>query len=364
MQKTLTEPSNQAGVTIASHTTARPSTQPTEAESNSTLIEFPGARSIPEWRKRLSQRVREVQEQKAREAAEEEAVLRAAETVSCSLPSGQLELVPDVAQAPLNPIVSKALERVDRARRAEHLSTGVRATAAAPALAPIEEETPAPLAAPIESKPKLTIVAPTVEPEPVDVAPEPVELAADEELAITPIVATEEVADKPKRVKVISASVEDAALSYLETCLSVPAHSADTRKDMPGLTRRAFVGLIDLLLIALMVSPAVAALQAAAADWSNPRIVGLMVGITAATMFAYLTVSIALTGRTLAMRLLRVRTIDERTGLIPTGGQSIKRALGYIFSLAVFGLGLAFAFIDRDNRPLHDRFSKTIVIRN
>jgi uncharacterized RDD family membrane protein YckC len=357
MQKTLTEPSNQAGVTIASHTTARPSTQPTEAESNSTLIEFPGARSIPEWRKRLSKRVREVQELKAREAAEVEAELRAAETVLCTLPSGQLELVPDVAQAPLNPIVSKALERVDRARQAEHLSTGVRATAAAPALAPIQEETPAPLAAPLESKPRLTIVASTV-------GPEPVELAANDELAITPIVATEELAEKPKRVKVISASVEDAALSYLETCLSVPAHSADTRKDMPGLTRRAFVGLIDLLLIALMVSPAVAALQAAAVDWSNPLIVGLMVGITAATMFAYLTISIALTGRTLAMRLLRVRTIDERTGLIPTGGQSIKRAVGYIFSLAPFGLGLAFAFIDRDNRPLHDRFSQTIVIRN
>ena len=170
MQKTLTEPSNQAGVTIAGHMTARPSTEPSEAESNSTLIEFPGARSIPEWRKRLSQRVREVQELKAREAAEAEAVLRAAETVSCSLPSGQLELVPDVAQAPLNPIVSKALERVDRARRDEHLSTGIRATAAAPALAPIEEETPAPLAAPIESKPKLTIVASPVEPEPVELA--------------------------------------------------------------------------------------------------------------------------------------------------------------------------------------------------
>jgi uncharacterized RDD family membrane protein YckC len=153
-------------------------------------------------------------------------------------------------------------------------------------------------------------------------------------------------------------------LSYLETCLSVPAHSADTRKDMPGLTRRAFVGLVDLVLIALMVAPAVAALQAVAVDWSNPRIVGLMVGITVATMFAYLTVSIALTGRTLGMRLLRVRTIDERTGLIPTGGQSIQRALGYIFSLALFGLGLAFAFIDRENRPLHDRFSKTTVIRN
>ena len=354
MQKTLTEPSNQAGV-IASQTTARPSSQPTEAESNSTLIEFPGARNVPEWRKRLTQRVREVQEQKAREAAEVEAELRAAETVSCSLPSGQLELVPDLAQAPLNPIVSKALERVDRARRGEHLSTGVRSTAAAPALAPIKEETPA-LAPLVESKPKLKIVAPTL-------TPEPVELAASEEREIAPIAVTE-LTEKPKRVKVISPSVEDAALSYLETCLSVPAHSTDARKDTPGLTRRAFVGLIDLLLILLMVSPAVAALQAAAVDWSNPRVVGLMVGITTATMFAYLTISIALTGRTLAMRLLRVRTIDERTGLIPTGGQSIKRALSYIFSLALFGLGLAFAFIDREQRPLHDRFSKTLVIRS
>ena len=362
MQKTLTEPSNQAGV-IASQTTARQSTQPSEAESNSTLIEFPGGRNIPEWRKRLSQRVREVQEQKAREAAEVEAELRAAGTVSCSLPSGQLELVPDLAQAPLNPIVSKALARVDRARRDEPLSTGSRATATAPALAPIEEETPEPIAAPIESKPKLTIVAPTAAPEPVAISPEAFEVAATEEL-VTPPIAEPEPIEKPKRVKVISASVEDAALSYLETCLSVPAHALDTRKDVAGLTRRAFVGLIDLILIALMVSPAAAALQAAAVDWSNPRIVGLMAGITVATMFAYLTISIALTGRTLAMRLLRVRTIDERTGLIPTGGQSIKRALGYIFSLAVAGLGLAFAFIDRENRPLHDRFSKTIVIRN
>ena len=362
MQKTLTEPSNQAGVKLASHTAARPSTQTNEADSNSTLIEFPGARNIPEWRKRLSQRVREVQEQKAREAAEVEAELRAAATVSCSLPSGQLELVPDVAQAPLNPIVSKALERVDRARRAEHLSSGYRSTAAAPALAPIEQTAP-PLAEPIEPKPKLTIVAPAIAAERIAVAVNEQEVGATEELETTRIAETEELA-KPKRVKVISPSVEDAALSYLETCLSVPAHLTDTRKDLPGLTRRMFVGLIDLLLIALMVSPAVAALRAAAVDWSNPRIVGLMVGITAATMFAYLTVSIALTGRTLAMRLLRVRTIDERTGLIPTGGQSIKRAIGYIFSLALFGLGLAFAFIDRENRPLHDRFSKTIVIRS
>src|ERR1044071_10500730 len=69
----------------------------TDSKASSTLLEFPGsARAVPEWRRQLSLRVREVQERKAREAAEELAAAQAAGTVSCSLPSGQLELVADV----------------------------------------------------------------------------------------------------------------------------------------------------------------------------------------------------------------------------------------------------------------------------
>src|SRR5712672_2425808 len=87
---------------------------------SSTLIEFPGRNpTVPLWRKRLSQRVREVQERRAREAAEEAAAAQEAGMVSCALPSGQLELVPALDQPVMNPIVSKALERLDRARRSE-----------------------------------------------------------------------------------------------------------------------------------------------------------------------------------------------------------------------------------------------------
>jgi len=64
------------------------------------------------------------------------------------------------------------------------------------------------------------------------------------------------------------------------------------------------------------------------------------------------------------MRMLSLRTIDTRTGLIPTGGQSIKRAIGYIFALAFLGLGVISALIDRDRRTVYDRFSKTIVIHD
>jgi len=114
----------------------------------------------------------------------------------------------------------------------------------------------------------------------------------------------------------------------------------------------------------LMVLPVIVAIQLTSRDWSDPRTIGIISGWATAVMLAYFTISIALTGRTLAMRLLSVRAIDARTGLIPTGGQSIKRAFGYLFSLAILGLGFAFAFIDRDHRTLHDRFSRTIVVHN
>src|SRR5712692_5047006 len=102
---------------------------PDEQQRPSTLLEFPGtARAVPEWRKQLSQRVREVQERKAREAAEELAAAQEAGLVSCALPSAQLELVPDLEQQPVNPIVSKVLERLERARRADSDATGLTGT--------------------------------------------------------------------------------------------------------------------------------------------------------------------------------------------------------------------------------------------
>ena len=140
---------------------------------------------------------------------------------------------------------------------------------------------------------------------------------------------------KPMRV----ISEDDAVLSYLDTCLSVPALATDTRGDLPALSRRFFAGVLDLIWIALMVSPAVAAVYYSGGKWTDPRVIELLAGITVITMFAYMTMSIAFTGRTLAMRMLSLRTIDLRTGLIPTGGQAIGRAIGFVFSLALLGFG-------------------------
>jgi len=317
-------------------------------QQTSTLIEFPGTtRALPEWRKQLSQRVREVQERRAREAAEEAAAAQEAGMVSCALPSAQLELVPDLEQQVMNPIVSKALERIERARRPDQDLGGFTGAATARAFEPVEEIVAEPEvsdAPPFETKAKLTVVAPL---QTETVASEP----------------TPEVAER-KPVRVISDSINDVALSYLETCLSVPALAADSNNESAGFGRRFIAGSFDLFLVALMAAPVAAAIEFSDGDWSDPRVIGLMTGLTVVTMFAYLTISIALTGRTLAMRIFSLRTIDIRTGLIPTGGQSIKRAIGYIFGLAVLGLGVIYGLIDPDGRTLYDRFSKTIVIRD
>jgi uncharacterized RDD family membrane protein YckC len=315
-------------------------------QQTSTLIEFPGtSRPLPEWRKQLSQRVREVQDRRAREAAEEAAAAQESGSVSCALPSAQLELVPDLEQQVRNPIVSKALERLERARHPDHVRGGFAAAATAPAFAPADTASEPELSDPetIETKPKLTVVT-SSKPEAID-RPTP------------------EVTDR-KPVRVISDSVDDVALSYLETCLALPAIAADKDNQSAGFGRRIIAGSLDLFLVALMAAPAAAAIEFSNGDWSDPRVVGLMSGITIVTMFAYFTICIALTGRTLAMRMLSLRTIDLRTGMIPTGGQSIKRALGYIVALAILGLGVIYALVDPDGRTIYDRFSKTIVIRD
>ncbi len=319
--------------------------QPTEPE-RSTLIEFPGVtRVVPEWRKQLSQRVREVQELRAREAAEAATAALESGVLSCTLPSAQLELVPDREQQVMNPIVSRVLERLERARRSDS-AIGGTGTAAAMALAPVTDGLPdlqASVDQAAEAVPRKRNL--------VVVPPPP----AFEESAVE--------APKRKQVRVISESIENSALSYLETSLSVPVIAADTRGDRARNWRRVIAAVFDLFAVALLAAPVIAGIELFNAFSSDPRLLAAMGGGAVIIMFAYLTVTIALTGRTLGMRLLSLRTIDVRTGLIPTGGQATKRAVAYIFSLATLGFGILYALIDREGRTIHDRISKTIVVK-
>lgn len=160
VKTTETELMNTSDLENAQSTTPLPpqhaATEPQPPAS--TLIEFPGAnRNRPAWRKELSERVREIQQRRAREAA-----LEAEESARAEGQSGraalaaedssaraaraeerakQLGLVPPPAETPeLNPIVVAALKRIERARMPPAPPTRGRAGRAATAAARVVEE--------------------------------------------------------------------------------------------------------------------------------------------------------------------------------------------------------------------------------
>jgi uncharacterized RDD family membrane protein YckC len=341
-----------------------PTTKPT-----SRLIPFPGTSrsTVPQWRKELGERVREVQERRAREAAAEaeEAERRRKERANLSPPA--LELLTQAEDAEVNPIVVAALRRIERAHQtptppARHPQSATidvavagavsgtektahaaqRATvvaAATPAKIPTEERAPASEEAPTPQRAPNLVVVPSV----VGTLPAP-----------------HSSLPKPKRV--IADDATDPALSYLDSILSSGTERVSADQRAPVFSRLT-AAISDIVVVGFLSLPFAAILELQNRNWQDPQTLGLMAGLAAVTMFIYLTVATALTGKTLGMRLVSLRAIDAKTGLIPTGTQSAARALFYILSLATLGLGILYALIDADGKTAHDYLSRTAVVR-
>ncbi|HZT61476.1 MAG TPA: RDD family protein [Pyrinomonadaceae bacterium] len=137
-----------------------------QGTNNSTLLEFPGVnRNRPAWRKELSERFREIQQRRAREAAlETESQQRpavrgeseyerpepTAANNKAAEASKQLGLVPPPEEPEMNPLVVAALRRIERARAQAptHARQGSGRGQVATAAARVVEEQPEQIAEP------------------------------------------------------------------------------------------------------------------------------------------------------------------------------------------------------------------------
>ena len=171
---------------------------------------------------------------------------------------------------------------------------------------------------------------------------------------------TLEVKPKPKRV--IADDLNDKALNYLDSISPTVRVEKVSQNRAPGF-RRLLSAVADLIVVVFLSSPVAAAVELRDANWQDLRVIGLAAGTLVLVTFLYLTICTAFTGRTLGMRLLSLRVVDVRTGLIPTGRQSAGRALIYVVSLLSAGIALIYTFIDSESRLAHDRFTRTAVIR-
>ena len=330
------------------------------AEKKSTLIEFPGVsrNSVPEWRRELSERVREVQEKRARDAACEAAEAER-RRMEAAINPPQLELLPPAEMPAMNPLVAAALKRIERAHQttapAQHHQSGTT-VAAAIAYAPEREENDMSETVPPDTQLAFEPDVPEEEPPTPPTAPEKPHLAVVQSEPGGTKVAKVEPRKVPKRVIVEN----DPALNYLDS-ISRTIRVDDIEAKRASVFRRLIGALLDLVFCALLSSPIALAMQLTGNNLQDTSVIAVLSGSVVVVTFIYLTLMTALTGRTWAMRLLSLRVIDTKTGLIPTGGQSIGRSIFYLISLAT-GVGILFALLSREGYTVHDRFTRTAVI--
>src|SRR5260370_2535462 len=93
-----------------------------------------------------------------------------------------------------------------------------------------------------------------------------------------------------KPVRVITDGVEDAALSYLENCLSIKSFDSEVRNESAGFVRRIAAGILDLLLMALLATPFAALIEFAGGNWADRRTIGFMAGAPLFLKFCFITI--------------------------------------------------------------------------
>jgi uncharacterized RDD family membrane protein YckC len=367
------------------------------AGATSTLIEFPvaGRASRPQWRKDLSERVREIQQRRALEAARE-----AEETVSAGdaahahdAITQPLGLVPPAEPQELNPIVAKALERIERVRQQQQQShatvrqpaRGGAATAAVvrPNEEPYHAPQPPPRSAPNDNTHHTADAAQASARDQIaaEVVEKPTEPVRTTNLVVVPSPASpassvsassvteadaliKEALNRPRPRRHLDQVADDALLTRLEADVLPPVPApVEEAKDIASVPRRVAGGVIDLIVVAFASSPFAAIIELTNGNWHDPRVAASLAGIVLVIMFVYLTASVALTGRTWGMALVSLRAVDERNGLIPTVGQCARRAILYMLSLATLGVGLLPALFGSEGRAAHDRLSRTHVVR-
>jgi len=309
---------------------------------------------MPEWRKELSERVREVQEKRAREAAREAAEAERQRMESAINPP-QLELLPPAEMPAMNPLVAAALKRIERAHQTASSENRQPRTNLATAVAYAPEREDNDMSDTVPSTPELAFEPEVPPAEPVVTVEKAHHLAV---VQVSEPVATK--VDPPRPPKRLIRDDNDPALNYLDS-ISKTLCVDELNHRSASAFRRLVCALLDLIFCAMLSAPVAGAMYLTGSNLRDPQTIAVLAGSGVVVTFLYLTSLTALTGRTWAMRLLSLRVIDTKTGLIPTGGQSIGRSFFYLMSLATV-VGILFALVSREGYTVHDRFTRTAVV--
>ena len=130
------------------------------------------------------------------------------------------------------------------------------------------------------------------------------------------------------------------------------------------LLSRTLSGLVDLIIVGLSTC----ALILAADIFSGIQVIGFRsianyVILFLLIYFMYSLFFFRTSSQTIGMMMTNLRLVAGAGRERPRVGRILLRCFGFLLSLFCFGIGLLWAFFDREHRCFHDRLTNTRVVR-
>jgi uncharacterized RDD family membrane protein YckC len=291
----------------------------------------------PAWRLQLSEKIRQLREQRRLKSAESQ---------------------PSAPPAELSPIVAAAINRLRRTQQPSPLAS-TQATGAALARAVKCEERPVPEP---ELRPTITLRPHTAMPH-TGAAKTPIQ-AGSPAAAGSQAHALSKLAPTSASLHSSTATPKEAPPAWPPQANEEPAPEIRiTSLGAAPLLARAAAATIDVGIITFSFLPFFTAFTLFDADLSHFSAYALA-GIALGAAFLYHLLTIAIAGRTSGMALLKLRIVDAANESTPaTIGQAFVRALGSTLGLVLMPLNLLVIWLSFERLSLADHLSGTIVVR-
>lgn len=131
-----------------------------------------------------------------------------------------------------------------------------------------------------------------------------------------------------------------------------------------GVVPRLLARVVDGFLYALAMTFSLGIFDLFTLGNSTDTFMGTLVG--AGVVVFLETISVSNGGMTVGKRWTRIRVVDMETGRPPTGSRALLRSAvmaGLVLSVVGMLLDVALAIVDPNRQSVHDRLSRTIVVR-
>ncbi|MEP7074648.1 MAG: RDD family protein [Acidobacteriota bacterium] len=132
--------------------------------------------------------------------------------------------------------------------------------------------------------------------------------------------------------------------------------------DLAPFAMRFNAGLFDLIIglftSLLFLSP----IAFAGGNWMSGAGFLTLAGTCSIVMFVYMTLSIAIFGRTAGMKLFSLELVDADLNEYPTFHQAAVSSAVYLLTLPFAGVGFLTMFFNDEKRAAHDLLSGTIIV--